>query len=101
MVEFPTAEGKVRINPALVASLYQREGTDTTTIVVSADALTYEVPGNIEQVDDKLTAHYTDVRYVAFVLESLCAHLKVEIVPPSRVKVEVVPPTSQQPEQES
>lgn len=101
MVEFPVKEGTVRINPALVAALYQRTDSPTTTnVVLATDGLIYEVPGTIEQVDDKLTAHYTDVRYVAFVLESLCAHLKVEITPPSQIKVEVVPPT-QQPEQES
>lgn len=99
MVEFIDNGSKVRINPALVAALYHVEGGTTTTIVL-ADGLTYQVPGTIAEVDDKLTAHYTDVRYVAFVLESLCQHLKVEITPPSQLKVEVIPPTAP-PEQES
>jgi hypothetical protein len=92
MVEFTTADGKVRINPALVAALYQVEGVEHTNVVLS-DGLNYYVPGTLAEVDDKLTNSYTDIRYVAFVLEALCAHLKVEIVPPSQLKVEVITPT--------
>lgn len=102
MVEFTNKQGFVRINPAEVVSLAESKSDDVyMTRIALTSGLYYDVPLTAEKVDEKLTASYTDVRYLAFVVEALCQHLKVEIVPPSQIKAEVIRPTSQPPEQES
>lgn len=86
MVEFTVHNGgaqhTVRINPAEVEALAGASTSVTRIRLVSGTY--YDVVGSVAEVDDKLTSHYTDVRYLAFVLEALCTHLKVQLVRPSK-----------------